>query len=154
MDLIPKGWGSRLRAERKRLGHTQVEFARLTGVSTLTYQQYEREEYEPRLGYLNQLANLEVDIHFVMFGDSVPLVSDLAHSEQAEVMALNLIKEHLNKNPGKDIKADRLFALFDLFRSELEKMDESAFDLPIDTSALIKNLVAHRSSELEVKGFK
>ena len=50
MDLIPKGWGSRLRAERKRLGYTQVEFARLTSVSTLTYQQYEREEYETRWG--------------------------------------------------------------------------------------------------------
>ena len=144
MDLIPKGWGSRLRAERKRLGYTQVEFARLTSVSTLTYQQYEREEYEPRWGYLNQLANLEVDIHFVMFGESVPLVNDLAHSEQAEVMALSLIKEHLNKNPSKDIAADRLFALFDLFRSELGGMDKNELDIPIDSNALIKNLVVSR----------
>ena len=119
--LIQEGWGARLRQERKRLAFTQVEIAKLSGVSVVTYQQYEREEFEPRLGYLNQLANLEVNMRFVMFGELEPLRNDLAHSEQIEVMALNLIKEHLNKNPGKDIAADRLFTLFDFFRSELKE---------------------------------
>ena len=59
-------------------------------------------------------------------------------------MALSLIKEHLNTNPSKDIAADRLFALFDLFRSELGGMDKNELDIPIDSNALIKNLVVSR----------
>ena len=76
----------------------------------VTYQQYEREEFEPRLGYLNQLVKLEVDIHLVMFGDLLAQV-DASLSEWVEIMVLSLIKEHLNKNSGKDIATDRLFAL-------------------------------------------
>ncbi len=135
--LIQEGWGARLRQERKRLAYTQAEIAKLSGVSVVTYQQYEREEFEPRLGYLNQLANLEVNMRFVMFGELDPLRSDLAHSERAEVMALNLIKEHLNKNPGKDIAADRLFALFDFFRAEIMAASKNGLNLPSSFNVLV-----------------
>ena len=139
--LIQEGWGARLRQERKRLAFTQAEIARLSGVSVVTYQQYEREEFEPRLGYLNQLANLEVNMRFVMFGGLEPLRNDLAHSEQVEVMALNLIKEHLNKNPGKDIAADKLFTLFDFFRAEIKETVKNEVTPPLDLSGVLQKIV-------------
>ena len=137
-SLIQEGWGARLKQERKRLAYTQAEIAKLSGVSVVTYQQYEREEFEPRLGYLNQLANLEVSIRFVMFGELDPLENDLANSEHAEIMALNLLKEHLNKNPGKDIPADRLFALFDFFRSEFKEAVRNETTLPVNLGVMVQ----------------
>ena len=151
---IQEGWGARLRLERKRLGYTQAEIAKLSGVSVVTYQQYEREEFEPRLGYLNQLANLDVDIRHVMFGESSkPRVSSL-HPRELELMAFQLVQDHLSKDPVGDVGADGRFALFDLFRAELEVMDESELDFPIDSNALIKNLVLSRASKVTVGRLK
>ncbi|MBT8582994.1 helix-turn-helix domain-containing protein [Polynucleobacter paneuropaeus] len=139
--LIQEGWGARLRQERKRLAFTQAEIAKLSGVSVVTYQQYEREEFEPRLGYLNQLANLEVSIRFVMFGESDKPRANSLHPRELELMAFQLVQDHLNKEPVGDVGADGRFALFDLFRAELEKISENEFDLSLNSNALIKNLV-------------
>ena len=152
--LIQEGWGARLKQERKRLAYTQAEIAKLSGVSVVTYQQYEREEFEPRLSYLNQLANLDVDIHHVMFGGSgKPRVSPL-HPRELELMAFQLVQDHLSKDPVGDVGADGRFALFDLFRAELEEMDEGELDLPIDSNALIKNLVLSKASKVAIRGLK
>lgn len=139
--LIQEGWGARLRQERKRLAFTQAEIAKLSGVSVVTYQQYEREEFEPRLGYLNQLANLEVSIRFVIFGESDKPRANSLHPRELELMAFQLVQDHLNKEPVGDVGADGRFALFDLFRAELEKISENESDLSLSSNALIKNLV-------------
>ena len=152
--LIQAGWGSRLKQERKRLAFTQAEIAKLSGVSVVTYQQYEREEFEPRLGYLNQLANLEVSIRFVMFGESGKPRASTLHSRELELMAFQLVQEHLSKDLVGDVGADGRFALFNLFRAELEGMDESEFDLPMDSNALIKNLVLSKASGAGAKRAK
>ena len=152
--LIQAGWGSRLKQERKRLAFTQAEIAKLSGVSVVTYQQYEREEFEPRLGYLNQLANLEVSIRFVMFGESDKPRANSLHPRELELMAFQLVQEHLSKDLVGDVGADGRFALFNLFRAELEGMDESEFDLPMDSNALIKNLVLSKASGAEAKRAK
>ena len=151
---IQEGWGARLKQERKRLAFTQAEIAKLSGVSVVTYQQYEREEFEPRLGYLNQLANLEVSIRFVMFGESGKPRASTLHSRELERIAFQLVQEHLSKDPVGDVGADGRFALFDLFRAELEEMDESEFDLPMDSNALIKNLVLSKASGAGAKRAK
>ena len=151
---IQEGWGSRLKQERKRLAFTQAEIAKLSGVSVVTYQQYEREEFEPRLGYLNQLANLGVDIRYVMFGESGKPRASTLHPRELERIAFQLVQEHLSKDPVGDVGADGRFALFDLFRAELEEMDESEFDLPMDSNALIKNLVLSKASGAEAKRAK
>ena len=152
--LIQAGWGSRLKQERKRLAFTQAEIAKLSGVSVVTYQQYEREEFEPRLGYLNQLANLGVDIRYVMFGESGKPRASTLHPRELERIAFQLVQEHLSKDPVGDVGADGRFALFDLFRAELEEMDESEFDLPMDSNALIKNLVLSKASGAGAKRAK
>ena len=152
--LIQEGWGARLKQERKRLAYTQAEIAKLSGVSVVTYQQYEREEFEPRLGYLNQLANLAVSIRFVMFGESDKSRANSLHPRQLELMAFQLVQEHLSKDLVGDVGADGRFALFNLFRAELEEMDESELDLSIDSNALIKNLVLSRASKVTVGRIK
>jgi transcriptional regulator with XRE-family HTH domain len=144
--LIQEGWGARLKQERKRLAYTQAEIAKLSGVSVVTYQQYEREEFEPRLGYLNQLANLEVSIRFVMFGEFDKPRSKSLHPRELELMAFQLVQDHLNKEPVGDVGADGRFALFDLFRAELEKISENESDLRLDSAALIKNLVLSKAN--------
>ena len=152
--LIQEGWGGRLKQERKRLAYTQAELAKLSGVSVLTYQQYEREEFAPRLPYLNPLAKLGVDIRYVMFGESgKPRASNL-HPRELERIAFQLVQEHLSKDPVGDVGADGRFALFDLFRAELEEMDESEFDLQMDSNALIKNLVLSKASGVVAKRAK
>lgn len=151
---IQEGWGGRLKQERKRLAYTQAELAKLSGVSVVTYQQYEREEFEPRLGYLNQLVNLEVDIHFVMFGESGKPRKNSLHPRELELMAFQLVQDHLNKDPVGDVGADGRFALFDLFRSELEEMAENEFDLSVGSSALIKNLVLSKASKVTANRLK
>lgn len=145
--LIQEGWGARLRQERKRLAFTQAEIAKLSGVSVVTYQQYEREEFEPRLGYLNQLANLEVSIRFVMFGESDKPRANSLHPRELELMAFQLVQDHLNKEPVGDVGADGRFALFDLFRAELEKISENESDLSLNSNALIRNLVSARAAK-------
>jgi len=136
-----------MRAERKRLGHTQVEFAKLSGVSVVTYQQYEREEFEPRLGYLNQLASLGVDIRYVMFGESGRPKAYSLHPRELELIAFQLVQDHLNKDPVGDVGADGRFALFNLFRSELEDIALNESELPLDSNVLIKNLVLSKASK-------
>ena len=145
--LIQEGWGARLKQERKRLAYTQAEIAKLSGVSVVTYQQYEREEFEPRLGYLNQLANLDVDIHHVMFGESGKSRVSSLHPRELELMAFQLVQDHLSKDPVGDVGADGRFALFDLFRSELEEIADNEFDIPLNSNSLVKNLVSSRAAK-------
>lgn len=66
-SFIKAGWGDRLRRQRKRLLHTQTQLAELSKVSVVTYQQYEREEFQPRIGYFNLLAKLGIDMQYVFF---------------------------------------------------------------------------------------
>jgi transcriptional regulator with XRE-family HTH domain len=152
--LIQEGWGARLKQERKRLAYTQAEIAKLSGVSVVTYQQYEREEFAPRLPYLNPLAKLGVDIRFVMFGEGDKPRTNSLHPRELELMAFQLVQEHLSKDPVGDVGADGRFALFNLFRAELEEMDESEFDLPMDSNGLIKNLVLSKASGVVAKRAK
>ena len=152
--LIQEGWGARLKQERKRLAYTQAEIAKLSGVSVVTYQQYEREEFEPRLGYLNQLANLEVSIRFVMFGESDKPRANSLHSRELELMAFQMVQDHLKKEPVGDMGADGRFALFDLFRAELEEISENEYALPLNTTEFMKNLVLSKATKAAVNRLK
>lgn len=71
MEVIQDGLHLRLRSERKKLGYTQVDFAKLIGISTVTYQQYERGEYEPKISVLNKLGKLGCNVHLILFGQNI-----------------------------------------------------------------------------------
>ena len=60
--------GERLREERKRLGLSQTEFARVTGVHLNTQSRYEKGDREPDTAYLEAISRAGVDAIYVLTG--------------------------------------------------------------------------------------
>ncbi|MDH3001461.1 hypothetical protein A1D23_13020 [Chelonobacter oris] len=60
--------GARLKVERNRLKLRQFELARLVGVTNRTQCKYEFGQQEIRAKYLAKLAELGVDIHYLITG--------------------------------------------------------------------------------------
>lgn len=75
MDSI----GARLKAERKRLGFNQSDFATLAGVQLNAQGNYERDVRSPDATYLAAVAKAGVDVSFVVTG--VPSDSELTEDE-------------------------------------------------------------------------
>ena len=73
-----EGFALRLRAERLRLGASQGEVAARVGVAKPTQVAYEQGSRTPSIGYLVRLAELGVDVWFVLFG-----VRESRHASQA-----------------------------------------------------------------------
>ncbi|TPQ28792.1 hypothetical protein C2U69_33055 [Cupriavidus pinatubonensis] len=65
-------FGERLKEERQRLGFTQAEFGKRVGVANTAQSRYEKGESSPDMGYWNAVANLGVDIAYVLAGWSRP----------------------------------------------------------------------------------
>lgn len=138
MELIPKGWGSRLRLERKRLGHTQADVASLVRISTVTYQQYEREEHEPKLTFLNKLNELGFDVRLIFFGETNKVKAIPAHSQQLEMRAFKLAQEYVNKTYDGELGDEGRFTLFEFFRSQLEGLIVDGTEMPFNLDAFNK----------------
>lgn len=60
--------GKRIAEERKRLGFTQAQFAKLTGVSFSSQRRYEDGRSAPDTDYLDALARIGVDYFYVLTG--------------------------------------------------------------------------------------
>lgn len=61
--------GSRLRAERERLGLSQVAFGQLGGVKKLTQLKYEQGVRQPNIDYFDSLRSHDiVDVHYLLTG--------------------------------------------------------------------------------------
>lgn len=140
MELIPKGWGARLRAERKRLGHTQADVASLVGISTVTYQQYEREEHEPKLIFLNKLNELGFDARSIFFGDSNQVRLIPIRPEQLEMRAFMLAQEYVNKTYQGELGVEARFTLFERFRSQLEGLVLAGVEMPSNLDSFNRNV--------------
>ena len=139
MELIPKGWGSRLRAERKRLGRTQADVANLVGISTVTYQQYEREEHEPKLTFLNKLKELGFDARLIFFGEVNEVKVFPIRAEQLEIRAFNLAEEYIVKTYNGILGSEAKYALFAFFRSHLEALVLSGVEMPAGLETFYEN---------------
>ncbi|WP_308423918.1 helix-turn-helix domain-containing protein, partial [Pseudomonas asuensis] len=75
--------GSRLRAERKRLGMSQTDFAKVGGVGKNTQVIYEKDAGNPDTGYLSAIAAVGVDVIFVLTGRYIQEGTPaLSHVEQ------------------------------------------------------------------------
>ncbi|UVA80501.1 helix-turn-helix domain-containing protein [Pandoraea commovens] len=75
MDTI----GSRLKAERKRLGINQTDFSAIAGVQKNAQSNYESDVRSPDAAYLAAVAKAGVDVAFVVTG--VPSDSALTEDE-------------------------------------------------------------------------
>lgn len=75
--------GSRLRKERERLGLIQTELAEKIGISRTSQQNYENDRRKPDTDYLSRVADLGVDVQYVITGERVRQDSKYAVSGQA-----------------------------------------------------------------------
>ncbi len=63
--------GTRLRKERKRLGLTQIAFARIGGVEPNAQGHYESGHRSPKADYLQRVCDAGVDVHYLFSGTSL-----------------------------------------------------------------------------------
>lgn len=63
--------GSRLRKERKRLGLTQIAFARIGGVEPNAQGHYESGHRSPKADYLQRVCDAGVDMHYLFSGNAL-----------------------------------------------------------------------------------
>jgi transcriptional regulator with XRE-family HTH domain len=63
-------FGERLRSERERLGLTQAEFAKLSGVTGRSQRNYESSDRIPSAKYLEALGKAGVDVQFLISGEA------------------------------------------------------------------------------------
>lgn len=68
--------GSRLRKERRRLGLTQVAFARIGGVEPNAEGHYESGHRSPKADYLQRVSDANVDMHYLFSGGAQPGTTD------------------------------------------------------------------------------
>lgn len=61
--------GDRLKAERERLGHSQDQWASVTGIHRNTQVKYEKREGSPNAEYLAAIQCIGADINFIITGE-------------------------------------------------------------------------------------
>lgn len=71
-------FGTRLKIERNRINKTQTELGAVAGLEKNTQSLYERDVNSPPASYLEQVAKVGVDIHFLFYG----VYSEKAASQQ------------------------------------------------------------------------
>ena len=76
--------GSRLRKERKRLGLTQIAFARIGGVEPNAQGHYESGHRSPKADYLQRVCDAGVDMHYLFSGDTLAGTADTADRPDAD----------------------------------------------------------------------
>lgn len=66
---LPEEFSARLRDERKRLDMNQTEFAKAAGVHLNSQSRYEKGERAPDTAYLGAIAQIGVDMRFLLTGE-------------------------------------------------------------------------------------
>ena len=98
MKLINvEGFGSRLKAERERLGLSLQDFGELGDVNRMTQGRYETEVNFPTLDYLHKIEQHEVNVAFLVSGVSAHELNPLADIEgflQASDLIDAIAREH------------------------------------------------------------
>ncbi|WP_273432119.1 helix-turn-helix domain-containing protein [Chitinibacter tainanensis] len=118
---IASGFGVRLANERKRLKLSQAALAERCGIQRLAQSQYEREVSSPTLRYLALAAEAGVDLHRLLFGDS-QVTKHLCGDEQYRIerLAFEEVEKYVMQQPEGYFGAEARFALFQLFKSQLQ----------------------------------
>ena len=85
-NSLEKCVGERLREERKRLGSTQDELAQVGGVNRNTQSSYEKADRSPDAKYLAAVAEIGVDVLYVVTGQRLPIPSDSLSADEAALL--------------------------------------------------------------------
>lgn len=118
-DKIPKGFGSRLKSERKRLGLNQEDFATKIGIKRFTQYQYEAEINSPTVRYLEKAIEIGVDLAYIIFDVRMEqhLIAE-PDMPAVERKAFDLL-EHNENLIGERFTPEKRYIMFDLIRSQL-----------------------------------
>lgn len=81
------GIGSRLRQERERLGLSQRVFGEIGGVEANAQVKYERGGRAPRADYLSLVAQIGVDVLYVLTGTATPIQLESLSQIEEKVLA-------------------------------------------------------------------
>lgn len=68
INPLKPGLAARLREEREAHDYTQARLAELTGINRMTQYLYEREVNTPNLKYLSAVAEVGLDVLYILFG--------------------------------------------------------------------------------------
>lgn len=140
---IPSGLGIRLREERKRLGKTQAEFADAGGVGRLSQIQYENESTAPTTRYLSGIANIGVDLTYLLLG--IRLATGQLTTEQEERIdkkAFELIEAYAEAQSDRRLSAESRRVLYRVLRGCLVQVELGSLPADFDLAALIPGNVA------------
>lgn len=74
--------GTRLRKERKRLGLTQIAFARIGGVEPNAQGHYESGHRSPKADYLQRVCDAGVDMHYLFSGNPLLGTADRLDADE------------------------------------------------------------------------
>ena len=78
--------GERLKEERSRLGLSQTEMGAAGGVGKTTQINYEKDSGSPSAAFLAAVANLGVDVLYVVTGERRPQAADSITAEEADLL--------------------------------------------------------------------
>lgn len=79
--------GERLKEERSRLGFSQTDLGAAGGVGKTTQINYEKGTGKPDATYLAAVANLGVDVLYVVTGERKPTQAESISAEEAALIA-------------------------------------------------------------------
>lgn len=68
LNPFKPGFAARLREEREAHGYTQAQLAEQIGINRMTQYLYEREVNVPNINYLSAVADVGLDVFYVLFG--------------------------------------------------------------------------------------
>ncbi|MGN5592539.1 helix-turn-helix domain-containing protein [Stutzerimonas nitrititolerans] len=93
--------GERLKEERSRLGFSQTDFASLGGVGKTTQINYEKNNGSPDAKYLTAVAEIGVDVLYVVTGKRDRVTSDALAEDESTLL------NHYRSMPENDRAAVR-----------------------------------------------
>lgn len=120
IQTIKAGFGERLKAERRRLGLTQEQFAEKVGVQRLAQSQYESELREPRLSYLAEVGQLGANLDYLLYEHPhrEGLLSE-DNVRKVEAAAFKLVEEYVQLRCGGTLDYNARYVVFEIIRRQL-----------------------------------
>jgi transcriptional regulator with XRE-family HTH domain len=91
-------YGLRLKEERKRLGLTQPEMAKIGGIGKGSQIGYEGGVRPPDLEYLKRISEVGADIMFIMSGRGIEQIVSEKFDWKIHDQVLKIVEKHLDKS--------------------------------------------------------
>jgi transcriptional regulator with XRE-family HTH domain len=135
--LSSKSLGRRLLHERRRLGLTQEEVARIAGVTRLTVYNYEKGLYAQPMDYIAPLVSAGFDLGYLMFGTHrIEAVSTDKLSIESFMRIVKLVDEVARDSRGRPLSiAQRQMLIEQLSRLVIEQYADGVDWRIVDESA-------------------